>query len=243
MSRSKEPSAANPRDAIPRRGGTGSSTVQAIKSHILDRGLRPGDPLPTEAELVQELGVSRSSVREAIRTLVSLDLVEVRHGHGTTVGNMSLAPFITGLVFRSLLNPDGHLTTLREVVQLREGIDSMVALQLVERLRGEEMPELEALVERMRERSAAGESFMEEDQEFHRLLLNHVGNDLATELVVALWEVNTIVVPLLGIAAPDDIRDTVEAHGDMLKALRAGDADAYRQAVVAHYRPLHKILD
>ena len=66
-----------------------STTADQIKQLILTRGLRPGDPLPTEAELCDILEVSRSSVREAIRTLSTLDIVDVRHGHGTYVGAMS----------------------------------------------------------------------------------------------------------------------------------------------------------
>ena len=76
------------------------STTDAIKQHIIDSGLGPGDLMPTETELCEALGVSRSSVREAIRTLGSLDIVEVRHGHGTFVGRMSLDPLVNGMVFR-----------------------------------------------------------------------------------------------------------------------------------------------
>src|SRR5690606_5735 len=77
-----------------------NTTAEQIKRLILITGLRPGDPIPTETELCQELGVSRSSVREAIRTLATLDIVEVRHGSGTVVGQMSLAPLVETLVFR-----------------------------------------------------------------------------------------------------------------------------------------------
>src|SRR5690606_15222188 len=69
-----------------------SETADRIRELILTRELRTGDPLPTEAELCDALDVSRSSVREAIRSLATLDIVEVRHGHGTFVGKMSLDP-------------------------------------------------------------------------------------------------------------------------------------------------------
>ena len=82
----------------------------------MTRGLKPGDALPTKAELCDTLGVSRSSVREAIRTLSTLDIVDVRHGHGTYVGPMSLDPRVEALVFRGVLSPDGSFEALREVV-------------------------------------------------------------------------------------------------------------------------------
>src|SRR5688572_20396388 len=81
------------------------STAQQVKAYILRNHLRPGDLLPTETELCDTLGVSRSSVREAIRRLATLDIVEVRHGYGTFVGNLTLAPLVEGLVFRGTLSP------------------------------------------------------------------------------------------------------------------------------------------
>ncbi|RIK12953.1 MAG: GntR family transcriptional regulator, partial [Acidobacteria bacterium] len=112
------------------------STVDEIKDYIREHGLQPGDPLPTESELCEELGVSRSSVREAMRTLSSLDIVEVRHGHGSFVGGLSMSPLVSGLVFRGSLNRDGTFRTLREVVQVRIALDLGVAEELVATYRG-----------------------------------------------------------------------------------------------------------
>ena len=219
------------------------STVEAIKGVILERSLAPGDPLPTEAELCSTLGVSRSSVREAMRTLTSLDIVEVRHGHGTFVGRLSLSPLVSGLVFRSLLNPGGQFTSLRDVVDFRIALDLGIAEELIDLHRGRQHPELEELVEGMRRRTARGETFAEEDGAFHAGLLADIDNTLVRQLVGALWEVHTDVVPRLGIPQAEDIEHTVEAHADMLRALEAGDLDAYRDAVVEHYRPLIKVID
>ena len=57
--------------------------TERIKHYILENKLQPGDPLPTEAELCDALGASRTSIREAVKTLNALDIVNVRHGHGT----------------------------------------------------------------------------------------------------------------------------------------------------------------
>ncbi len=221
----------------------GLSTVEAIKSYILERGLQPGDTLPTENQLCTELGVSRSSVREAIRTLVSLDIVDVQHGRGTSVGQLSLSPLINGLVFRSLLNHDGACTTLLEVVELRESLDIALTDQLVSAYAGARHVQLHRLAADMKTLADNGESFMETDCAFHTVLLGGLGNRLIQQLVAALWEVHTSVVPQLGIAQPADIVNTVAAHADMLEALEAGDADAYRRAVGQHYEPLRRSIE
>jgi len=78
--------------------------MYAIKSYILRHGLHPGDRLPTESALCADLGVSRSSVREALRKLQALDIVTVRQGSGSYVGDMSLQPLVETLVLRAALD-------------------------------------------------------------------------------------------------------------------------------------------
>ncbi|GAB2535760.1 FadR/GntR family transcriptional regulator [Brachybacterium huguangmaarense] len=217
--------------------------VQRIEDLILDEGLGPGDSMPTEPELCERLGVSRSSVREAMRTLASLDIVEVRHGHGTFVGRLSLSPLVDGLLFRARMNHGNDLRTLREVVQIRIALDLAVADELVERYRDTPMPELPGLVDAMRARTAEGKGFAEEDSAFHAALMSLLDNELVQQLGHAFWQIHTIALPALGIAPSRDILDTVDAHRAMLDALAAADVDAYREAVIAHYRPLQRVLE
>ena len=227
------------RDAAMRR----STTADDIKRLIVARALRPGDAMPTEAELCHTLGVSRSSVREAMRTLSTLDIVEVRHGHGTFVGEMSLDAMVEALVFRGVLSPDGSVAALREVVEVRLALD----LALAERIASATLPsstseELRALVASMVEKAERGESFPDEDRAFHTRLLELTSNHLAGQLVAAFWDVHTAVLPLLGIPMPADIQVTARAHGAMLDAVLGRDPEAYREAVTAHYAPLRRSL-
>ncbi|WP_341854787.1 GntR family transcriptional regulator [Brachybacterium sp. GPGPB12] len=226
-----------------RSKGTGGTAVDRIQELILAEGLAPGDPMPTEAALCERLGISRSSVREAMRTLASLDIVEVRHGHGTFVGTLSLAPLVDGLLFRARLDDGNDLGARARGGRARIALDLAVAERLVEIYRGTENPELEGHVETMRELASAGEPFPEADAAFHTVLFSRLPNSLLRQLAQAFWEVHTTAVPPLGIAPAQDILETVEAHRAMLTALEAGDAAAYREAVHQHYRPLGRVLD
>ena len=219
-----------------------STTADQIKQLILTSNLRPGDPLPTEAELCDALDVSRSSVREAVRTLSTLDIVDVRHGHGTYVGKMSLDPMVEALVFRGVLAPNGSLEALSEVVEVRLALDLAMAEKVVTAIEGADTTELESMVDEMVAKAARGETFLEADRSFHTTLFEATGNRLAAQLVGAFWDVHTAVVPQLGIAQPADIQLTARAHGDMLAAARRGDTEGYRRAVVEHYRPLQRSL-
>lgn len=231
---------------IPRPGAIvrrqAAAVTNQIKEYILAEQLRPGDLLPTEAVLCQELQVSRSSIREAMRTLAALDIVEVRHGHGTYVGKLSLAPLVEGLVFRGVLSPEDNFAALREVVEVREALDLAMADQVVAALTGAEDEELTELVSRMEARSKQGETFAEEDHAFHARLLSHLDNALVGQLVTAFWEVHTVVFPRLGLAPAADLDETAKAHGEMLRAAQAGRVEDYRSAVVRHYRPLRRAL-
>lgn len=219
-----------------------ATTADEIKKLILTRDLKPGDPLPTEAELCETLNVSRSSVREAIRTLSTLDIVDVRHGHGTYVGAMSLDPMVQALVFRGVLSPDGTLNALREVVEVRLALDLALAETIVGGAVGEDAAELSLLVDEMVDKASRGESFLEADRAFHTKLFAVTGNRLAVQLVGAFWDVHTAVIPQLGIAMPEDIQHTAEAHGDMLASALRGDVEGYRRAVIEHYRPLQRSI-
>ncbi|MBX9244046.1 FadR family transcriptional regulator [Actinotalea ferrariae] len=219
-----------------------ATTADQIRELILAQGLRPGDPLPTESELCEELDVSRSSVREAVRTLSTLDIVEVRHGHGTFVGRMSLDPMVQALVFRGVLSPGDNLKALREVVEVRMALDLAMAEKVVGAVAGTEHPELDALVAEMLDRAARGEAFLEADRAFHTALLATIDNQLAGQLVGAFWDIHTAVLPRLGLALPEDLRQTSKAHGDMLTAAVTGDVVGYRCAVIEHYEPLQRAL-
>jgi DNA-binding FadR family transcriptional regulator len=216
------------------------TTAQQIKAYILRNHLRPGDLLPTEAELCETLGVSRSSVREAIRRLATLDIVEVRHGYGTFVGNLTLAPLVEGLVFRGTLSPGDEFRALREVVEVRISLDLAHADALAAVMAGTANPDLERLAAEMEEKAERGEPFLEADREFHSILASKLGNQLFEQLVTAFWEVHSVVAPALGVGSPEGLEDTARAHRAMLTAAEAGDADALRSAITAHFLPLQE---
>ncbi|QGH68381.1 FadR/GntR family transcriptional regulator [Pseudactinotalea sp. HY158] len=237
-----EPAASPPLGRAAAKRETWSAT-DAIAELILAESLRPGDPIPTEAVLCERLGISRSSLREAIRTLASLDIVEVRHGHGTFVGGLSLSPLVRGLIFRARSDAADDLRTLREVLEVRIALDLAMADALAAEHAGTSDAVLTELVECMSAKADRGELFVDEDRAFHHRLLEKVDNTLITEMVTAFWTVHTVVQPYLGVAPGADIVETARAHGRMLEAVEAGDTAAYRRAVRAHYAPLERAVE
>lgn len=219
------------------------TTSDRIKDLILADGLRQGDLLPTEGELCDRLGVSRSNLREAIRTLSTLDIVDVRHGHGTYVGQMSLNALVEALVFRGVLSPGADLHALKDVVEVRRALDHGMSEQIVESLRGSANPDLSGLVDEMVAMARQGQTFPQQDRAFHTGLLARLDNSLVGQLVTAFWDVHTAVLPKLNVAVAADLEQTARAHGRMLKAAESGDTAAFHEAITAHYEPIMRALE
>lgn len=218
-------------------------TTDAIKDLIRSRELLPGDLIPTEAELVAELGVSRSSVREAVRTLVALDILEVRHGTGTFVGDLSLQPLVEGMVFRGVLLPGERFQGLREIIEVRAGLDEALAPRVVDLMTHADISEICDDVAAIVDCAKRGRSFTEHDRRFHLNISALVGNQLYSQLVAAFWDIHTTLGPQLGVPSARALQDSADAHVALLETARSGDLTGYRAAIGAHYDPLLHILD
>ncbi len=223
--------------------GRQAATMNAIKAHILQHRLQPGDPLPTEAALVAELGVSRSSVREALRTLEALDIVEIRHGSGSFVSHMSLEPMVQTLALRASLAEKVDSTFLKEIVEQRRWLDLGAAKDVVTAMEGRQSEELHACVDEMEELAQAGERFLDQDIRFHNALLAPLENQLISQTYGAFWLVHMSMLTDLGDAAKDDLNETAKAHRQMLEAAEAGDLERYISAIDRHYLPLLRLLE
>lgn len=227
---------------VPRARNTAQSAVEGIEDYIRRHNLHVGDLLPSEKELCEELGCSRSSLREAMRTLVSLDIVQVCQGQGTYISKMSLAPLVRGMVLRVTLDLDQSFDHLLQVIDTREALEQSLADELVAVHDEDSVGSLDSIVEEMRAHVRKGESFGKVDQQFHVVLLARTKNKLIRELSDALWQIHAEVIPLLDLPITEDVQRTIESHEEMVEALRTKDAAAFRTAVQAHYGPVRHAI-
>ncbi|WP_051739639.1 FadR/GntR family transcriptional regulator [Actinotignum schaalii] len=228
----------------PRSGSDRADLVMdALKQRIIEERLQPGAKLPTEAELCRELGVSRSSVREALSKLAALDIVTSQRGKGTQVANMSLSPLVESLLLRSSARAGAGTGAVESVAQLREYLDLGMAEGVVRALSGTHHDNLHDIVARMTEKALRGENFQHEDIEFHIAMTSALDNEVALEMVTALWVVHSIALRDLNDDVDELLLETAQAHKRIIQAAEDGDIFAYRGAVIDHYRPLNMIID
>jgi GntR family transcriptional regulator, transcriptional repressor for pyruvate dehydrogenase complex len=193
-----------------------SAIVDQIRSLIRDNRLRPGDRLPSERALCEYLGVSRVTVREALRVLEAAGLVEIRvgaHG-GAFVSSPSSDRLGAGLADLLRLAP----VTSVEVTEARQVFELGIIPQVVEQATGEDIDELRAMTRRHTEAVRRGEYTMAMSAEFH----SRVGactHNAAIEMLVhsfhglllmSLHEAKT-AAPLMGPRGTQEHRDFVEA--------------------------------
>ncbi len=214
---------------------------QQIKSLILQRGLKVGDPLPTELDLIEQLGAGRSSVREALKALQALGIIEIRHGYGMYVSRMSLDALVQGLSFHGRISLTDQVSNLADLVEIRQVLELGLVQLLIDRHADVDLSEAERLAADMAVAAAAGPVPPGLDQAFHEALYEPLRNPLAVELLGAFWRAYLQVQDVLG---PVDVEfvQTAQQHGEIVSAIRAGDREAANHAVIRHFDDLRTRL-
>ena len=136
---------------------------EQIRDLIFRGQLKPGDQIMPERELAQALGVSRPTVREAIKKLVTMGLLEHRQGQGT---------FVRSIDSQREHNPlaaviEGHDASLEELLEVRMGLEGQSVILAAQRATAEDIQVLEKALEAMLAENAAGRLGIEEDVSFH----------------------------------------------------------------------------
>jgi DNA-binding FadR family transcriptional regulator len=207
---------------------TGEALQDRIVALIHDRQLAPGAAMPTEPQLMDLLGASRNSVREAVRALQALGIVEIRHGYGTFVGHAPLEVMTPSLAFKVRSGPGGGVRALHDLVEVRELLETGLIAGVVRTTSAARLAALDALVTAMERDPGA-------DRAFHSLLYESCGNELVLQLIGLFWNVYHEMEPVLGPPEAGPV-DTVANHRRIVEALRARNGAAAQEALRQHFR-------
>ena len=209
-----------------------------IKQFITDRKLGPGDLLPPEGQLADDLGVSRGSVREAIKSLESLGIVEVRQGDGVRVRPFNFDSIFDFLSYGLVFQPE----KATEILQIREWLEGSAVAEAALVITEDQLDQIEILLNTWEKKAAVREQSSEEDRGYHRLLYTALGNASLLSLIDIFWVVYN-ALPRQTIGEDANPLATVQAHRELLAAVRSRNAPLAQQRMRAHFRNIEVRLD
>lgn len=214
----------------PLRGPALSKAIRDyVKQYIIEYELHGGDPLPSETQLAQDLGVGRSSVREAVKSLQSLGIVEVRHGNGLFVREYNLDPILETLSFSLRSGP----LRLQELLRIRIWLETAVIREAVDKLTEADFAELDAIMGDWEKYIDAGKDHIDLDRRFHLLLYNAVENETLTKLFEVFWA--TFANLRIKTIEEGDPVITLRQHYGVLEAVKLRDSDLAAERLVDHF--------
>jgi GntR family transcriptional repressor for pyruvate dehydrogenase complex len=207
-----------------------SEAISTIKAMIIAGELRAGDRLPPEKELSERLGLSRNSLREAVKSLEMIRVLDVRRGDGTYVTSLEPHLLLEAMSFVVDLHQDDSVLELFEV---RRVLEPHAAALAAARITADQLAELE------RSLGAVGpdapvEELVAHDVEFHRLIAEAGGNAYLASLLDGLSSSTLRARVWRGRTEQGAVQITLAEHGAVLDALRRHDAEMARASMTVH---------
>jgi GntR family transcriptional repressor for pyruvate dehydrogenase complex len=220
---------------VVRRQKVYEAVAEQIERLIVKK-LSPGDKLPSERELAELLQVSRSSIRDAIRSLELMGLVEPRQGAGTIVRERtadSSNPFTNALKRRQEL--------VSELLDFRKMLEPPLAARAATHASPDEVSEMEEILERQEAKLSLGEAAIAEDAEFHYSVALASGNSVVLKVLDILMDLLRDTRER-SLQVPGRQQKSLAGHRRILAAIKRRDGEAAKSAMRRHIEDIEEIV-
>jgi GntR family transcriptional repressor for pyruvate dehydrogenase complex len=211
--------------------------AKQVERLIVNGVLKPGDRLPPERELAVKFGVGRSTVRDAIRTLEVIGILESRQGHGTVVRDVSPDALVVPLA--SLLVRKREMVA--ELLDVRRMLEPGLAARAAANATAEEIAHLEDVLRRQADKLSRGEPAIEEDSEFHYGIARAARNGVVLRVLDVLMDLLR-ESRTRSLQVPGRLERSYAGHRRVLRAIKRHDAKAAEGAVRQHLKEIEEIL-
>jgi DNA-binding FadR family transcriptional regulator len=213
-------------------GSLGSRVAERLLAKIRQEGLQPGTRLPSEQNMAEHFGVSRTVIRDAIALLKAEGLLETRKGSGAyLLGSASSA------IVRTDPLTQQSIQSLLNLIEVREGIEAETAALAAVRRTPAQLADIEHALRGIEEAAAAGLDGVEEDAKLHQSIAVATGNPTWVRFVEMFAEPirSAVKVTRANEARREDLmRQVREEHERIVSAIAARDPDAARAAARTH---------
>lgn len=222
--------------SFPKRKRQSVEAFEALRDYIVESGLRVGDLLPPEAKIAQDLNCGKSSVREALRILETIGIVEVMHGKGTVVKEFNFSRLFRNLPHGAWINKEEML----EFFEVRKAIELFYIDKVLEKITSKEIIQLEQIFNLLQKAVDKGSEFHQIDKKFHLMLIRITGNKTATDLVELYWNFREESASSLGITSGKARQQVLRWHRNILKGIEAKDAKRVKAAFEEHFSNIER---
>jgi DNA-binding FadR family transcriptional regulator len=197
----------------------------------------PGELLPSEQRLAENLGVSRTVIREALMMVSTKGLIEIEHGRGARVRRATEWNIFDPAVIEALQNTGGVGPILGNLLEVRRFIEVEAAALAAVRSDDGAPEALEKLVQEMELALKAPADYFRLDVAFHEQLFQAANNQVLVRLMEPVRDLlRAARMHVIAVSSPKSLRESLEGHRKILDAIRARDQDAARRAMTDHLR-------
>lgn len=204
--------------------------IDKIKRMIVSGELRPGDRLPRETDLADRLGLSRSSLREAVKALSLIRVLDVRQGDGTYVTSLDSGLLLDALSFVVDFHRDDSVLELLEVRRILESEATAMAAQ---RMSDEDIENLRVVLADLTENPTI-DALVANDLKFHRLIASGARNNLLVSLIDSLSGRTARARLWRGLTQEGAVAKTREQHAAILEAIASRQPELARSWAAVH---------
>jgi DNA-binding FadR family transcriptional regulator len=216
-----------------RREPLSHQVKERLKVYFVANGLTTGDPIPTEHELSAKLDVSRTALREALKSLESLGIIEVRPGTGRFLATFNVNAILDNLAYGIECN----VRDFRDILDVRIALEEAFLIRYVDRFTPERIRELRDIVESMRrliDKGGSEDELIQIHTEFHLALYREPGNWLLSSLIKTFSTVQRSLT-LLRRYRTQDMTRFLDEHVALVDAIEAGEPGAVRRKLLEHF--------
>ena len=220
-----------PIDTLKREERLSDRMAERLEDLILRRVLKLGQKLPSERELADMFGVSRTVVREATHNLTAKGLLEIRSGKGAYVTGPSTASVVESLTLFFRYMEDG--LPIEDLHEIRRILETAIAARAAERATDEDISRLEDSLQGMEDEEADTDAMADLDVEFHRTLAIAAHNPLFVILLDSISEL-LLAIRRVSFQESETLNKARYHHRAILEAVKSKDANQVKQAMSAH---------
>jgi DNA-binding FadR family transcriptional regulator len=210
------------------------AVVESLTDTIVSGAIPPGSTLPVEPDLCETFGVSRITVREAVKSLEAKGLVLARQGYGTTVTSPEEWNLLDPVVLAATVQHDDQLVVLDQLVDIRSTLEAQMTAQAAELATDDDLTAIERLLAQLDEETAVPARFIETDVAFHDRIMQASHNRLGRSIIRILHAQARTTFLYNGTPDATACERANAEHHAVAERLLARDAEGAAQAMATH---------